>query len=129
MPPAPLPRPIRRHRALSDCVLEMSNFAPSRREIVFSPATNPSGANELPPDRDCDTAVAKCGKTSMMKTREVECCGLYRATAPIVPPQAEGQAQMRTQCRRCDLISAATQMPRLKAHRSAGARHDRKPWS
>jgi len=60
--------PPRRRRLVVSCARD-EQFSPRQREIVSSPAANSSGPDQLSPSRECDAAVANCGKTSVVTTQ------------------------------------------------------------
>ena len=129
----PTTRRSRRDGVLWCRACKISNFAPDRRGIVLSPAADSSGRDQLSPSRECDAAVANCGKTSITKTQRNAPIDAAIYSAPrtrlCILVRFACHAQLRTHCQHCDTISGARQMPPPKAHRNAGARHDRRSWS
>ena len=106
-----------------------AQIVPPPRWNRFEPSANSSKRDQLSPSRECDAAVANCGKTSILKTqRNATACRRYLQrirykimhSALVCLPCAK----LRTDCQHCDLISAARQMCPPKADRNADARHD-----
>jgi hypothetical protein len=126
----PTTRRSRRDGVLWCRAHKISNFAPGQREIVLSPlqilVDGISFRQVVSVTRRWRIA-AKLRSRKRNGTQQSD-VAIYSAplTRSCIPVRFACHAQLRRHCQRCDSISGTRQMPPPKAHRNAGARHDRK---